>query len=258
MNLTKEALLSLDVSTKSLSSDAVNGVESYEKQVKTPDPHWPYLNRWSSNLNKRDGPCTNSQHQEARSRIVPSPLGLLSQTLSREAGHGDQNETRASADLIFALGVWVWRAYHRIETELQFWRRDVDLRHVHRQGSSLWLTTPPNPTETLAGDALLDPREDACLLLPPVPETAPRRLNGTQLTAESNSGRSHSTTPSKNSNPPNASKDSNKPNGSTNYQRILNAYNRFIISDIHAATDSDRKAENQMRLKFVDRSEGKP
>ena len=59
MNLTKEALLSLDVSTKSLSSDAVNGVESYEKQVKTPDPHWPYLNRWSSNLVPVSSTATN-------------------------------------------------------------------------------------------------------------------------------------------------------------------------------------------------------
>ncbi|KAL0873449.1 hypothetical protein Bca101_023154 [Brassica carinata] len=41
-------------------------VESDEKQTSTPDPRWPYLNRWSSNLGKDDS-------TQAVSELVPHP-----------------------------------------------------------------------------------------------------------------------------------------------------------------------------------------
>ena len=37
----------------------------------------------------------------------------------------------------------------------------------------------------------------------------------------------------------------NQTDGSTNYPHILKVYNRIIISDIHAATDSDREAKTR-------------
>ncbi|KAF3501134.1 hypothetical protein F2Q69_00040011 [Brassica cretica] len=77
MEMTIEASTTRVDANKPPSSGTVVDVESDEKQVTTPDPRWPYINRWSSNpLHEASAP--------AALKLVPphSPTGPMVETES--------------------------------------------------------------------------------------------------------------------------------------------------------------------------------